>query len=107
MSFFQRNSKRQERSDPKTDPEKKKPDGRTTPTPTSTSTPPARFLHEQVMQERYHDPLKLKASLDSIYGEGNYQVKERANRYILQLPIPIKEGDMAKIEKRIRSHYND
>ncbi|CCF43530.1 hypothetical protein CH063_13205 [Colletotrichum higginsianum] len=77
--------------------------------PKSAPTPKAAnpFPHEQLMRAKYLDQRKLKNSLDSIYGEGKYQVKERASRYILMLPTPMKKDDLAQLEQRVRLHYND
>ncbi|KAI0378688.1 hypothetical protein F5Y04DRAFT_143530 [Hypomontagnella monticulosa] len=47
--------------------------------------------HNVVLKQKYNDPLKLKATLDGIYGKGQYRVTTRANRYILQLPEKLNE----------------
>ncbi len=33
--------------------------------------------HVVVLRQKYNDPLKLKNTLDTLYGEGNYKVKVR------------------------------
>ncbi|KAI1105657.1 hypothetical protein F4804DRAFT_331080 [Jackrogersella minutella] len=62
--------------------------------------------HEVVLKQKYNDPLKLKKSLDGLYGQGKYKVRTKANRYILQLPEKIHEEKKAEIEAAIRFHYN-
>ncbi|KAI1477293.1 hypothetical protein F4774DRAFT_389532 [Daldinia eschscholtzii] len=61
--------------------------------------------HEVVLRQKYNDPLKLKNSLDSMYGQNKYKVRIKANRYILQLPEPPHEGQIAEIERTISFHY--
>ncbi|KAI1489255.1 hypothetical protein F5X96DRAFT_641605 [Biscogniauxia mediterranea] len=63
--------------------------------------------HEVVLRQKYNDPRKLKESLDTMYGQGGYQVKTKANRYILKLPVPLDEGQLAELEKDIGFHYNN
>ncbi|KAI1393170.1 uncharacterized protein F4822DRAFT_383740 [Hypoxylon trugodes] len=62
--------------------------------------------HDIVLKTKYNDPLKLKSSLDSMYGKGKYRVKVRANRYILQLPEQPQRAQIVEIENTIHSHYN-
>lgn len=71
--------------------------------PPSEKEPP----YEVVLRQKYNDPLKLKKSLDEMYGKGKYMVTLRANRYILRLPEPLQDGKRAEIEKQIQFHYND
>ncbi|KAI0012556.1 hypothetical protein F4779DRAFT_40547 [Xylariaceae sp. FL0662B] len=62
--------------------------------------------HETVLRQKYNDPMKLKNLLDNAYGQGRYNVKIKANRYILRLPEPLNEVQLAEMEKQIRFHYN-
>ncbi|OTB02219.1 hypothetical protein M426DRAFT_322795 [Hypoxylon sp. CI-4A] len=62
--------------------------------------------HEVILRQKYNDPLKLKDSLNNLYGEGRYKVKTRANRYILQVPEPMQQAQIAELEAAIRFHYN-
>ncbi|KAG7047264.1 hypothetical protein JMJ77_0010618 [Colletotrichum scovillei] len=104
MSLFRKSWGRGDKSEPKAEPEKSS----TQVTQAATKPGPGSdFPFEEMMRARYHDSAKLKTSLDSIYGQGNYKVKERANRFILMLPKPLKEGELAAIEQRIRVHYSD
>ncbi|OHE98216.1 hypothetical protein CORC01_06413 [Colletotrichum orchidophilum] len=105
MFFLRKGSGRSDKSESKAEPERKSCDQATQ--PASKPRPESEFPCEEVLRARYHNSAKLKTSLDSIYGEGNYKVKERANRFILMLPEPLKKGELAAIEKRIRVHYND
>ncbi|KAK1657697.1 hypothetical protein BDP55DRAFT_421243 [Colletotrichum godetiae] len=108
MSFFRKTLSRGDSPERKAEPENKDTYSCTEATPTTPKPGTGlEFPCEEVMRSRYHDPGKLKKSLDSIYGQGNYKVKEKANRYILILPKPLKKGELAAIEKRIRVHYND
>ncbi|OHW97771.1 hypothetical protein CSPAE12_03533 [Colletotrichum incanum] len=95
MYFFQKASSRTSRPDVLRDGSEKKADGlapaSTLSNPVSTPTSTDPFPHKKVMRAKYIDQSKLKTSLDSIYGEGNYLVKERANRYIIMLPTPMKD----------------
>ncbi|KAI1759184.1 hypothetical protein GGR53DRAFT_471605 [Hypoxylon sp. FL1150] len=59
--------------------------------PNSQPPPQRAAWHEVVLRQKYNDPTRLKASLDSIYGPGRYIVKIKANRYYLQLPEPLLE----------------
>ncbi|KAH7311522.1 hypothetical protein B0I35DRAFT_438242 [Stachybotrys elegans] len=61
---------------------------------------------EQVMRQKYNDPVKLRDYLDETYGPDNYLVKTRSNRWILCLPAPLKAGELDMIEKKVRFHYN-
>ncbi|KAK1458581.1 hypothetical protein CCUS01_09245 [Colletotrichum cuscutae] len=104
MSFFRKSWGRGDKSESKAEPEKSS----TQVTQATTKPGPgSEFPFEERMRARYHDSAKLKTSLDSIYGQGNYKVKERANRFILMLPKPLEKGELAVIEQRIRVHYSD
>ncbi|KAK1714929.1 uncharacterized protein BDZ83DRAFT_62946 [Colletotrichum acutatum] len=104
MSFFRKSSSRGDKPEAKAEPEKTSATAlQTAPKPG----PGSEFPFEERMRARYHDSAKLKTSLDSIYGQGNYKVKERANRFILMLPKPLKKDELAAIEQRIRVHYHD
>ncbi|KAK1633230.1 hypothetical protein BDP81DRAFT_71241 [Colletotrichum phormii] len=108
MSFFRKTLSRGDKPEAKPELEKKDTWSSTETTQTAPKPGPgSEFPCEEVMRARYHDSAKLKTSLDTIYGQGNYKVKERANRFILMLPRPLKKGELAAIEKRIRVHYND
>ncbi|OBR09625.1 hypothetical protein CH63R_08390 [Colletotrichum higginsianum IMI 349063] len=79
--------------------------------PKSAPTPKAAnpFPHEQLMRAKYLDQRKLKNSLDSIYGEGKYQVKVKrsSNFDLFSLTASILKDDLAQLEQRVRLHYND
>ncbi|KAI0600868.1 hypothetical protein F4775DRAFT_509151 [Biscogniauxia sp. FL1348] len=56
----------------------------TSSTPSGRDTPTRRAdWHEVVLRQKYNDPRKLKESLDTMYGQGGYQVKIKANRHKL------------------------
>ncbi|KAI1465107.1 uncharacterized protein F4812DRAFT_132306 [Daldinia caldariorum] len=63
--------------------------------------------HEVVLRQKYNDPLKLKNSLDSMYGQDRYKVRVKSGRYILQLKLqePPPEGQIAELERAISFHY--
>jgi len=60
---------------------------------------------EHVLRKKYTDPMKLKESLDDIYGEGKYRVMEKGGRWILGLSNPMSQEELKEIEKRIYNHY--
>ncbi|KAK3387899.1 hypothetical protein B0H63DRAFT_471130 [Podospora didyma] len=60
---------------------------------------------ENVLPKKYRDPLKLKETLNEIYGEGQYRVKIRGDRFIVALPRPMLEGELEAINKGIYHHY--
>ncbi|KAJ0158577.1 hypothetical protein CTA2_11289 [Colletotrichum tanaceti] len=99
MAFLKKDSSRKNQSEAKEDAGKKAA-GQASPSSVSKSaqTPKAAnpFPHEAVMRATYLNPRKLKRSLDSIYGEGKYQVK-----------LQHFKNDLAQLEQRVRSHYND
>ncbi|UQC73388.1 uncharacterized protein CLUP02_00032 [Colletotrichum lupini] len=123
MSFFRKSWGRGDKSEPKAEPEKSS----TQVTQATTKPGPgSEFPFEERMRARYHDSAKLKTSLDSIYGQGNYKVKVyccyyKTRSFTAGLIYPLVnpqvelneltysglEGELAVIEQRIRVHYSD
>ncbi|KAF5526678.1 hypothetical protein CGCA056_v003907 [Colletotrichum aenigma] len=66
---------------------------------------PTTDWHRETMRTKYHDPVKLKDTLNKMFGEKNYKVIN--NRYILMLSRPPRQGEMEKLEKEAREHYNE
>ncbi|KAE9363919.1 hypothetical protein N431DRAFT_489747 [Stipitochalara longipes BDJ] len=60
---------------------------------------------EHVFRKKYTDPMKLKESLDEIYGQGKYQVIEKGGRWIISLPTPLSEKEIKALEEKIFDHY--
>ncbi|KAJ0274147.1 hypothetical protein COL940_009477 [Colletotrichum noveboracense] len=52
---------------------------------------PTTDWHRETMRTKYHDPVKLKDTLNKMFGENNYKVR----------------GEMEKLEKEAREHYNE
>ncbi|KAJ0337910.1 hypothetical protein COL922a_006223 [Colletotrichum nupharicola] len=50
---------------------------------------PTTDWHRETMRTKYHDPVKLKDTLNKMFGENNYK------------------GEMEKLEKEAREHYNE
>ncbi|KAK3377250.1 hypothetical protein B0T24DRAFT_237276 [Lasiosphaeria ovina] len=63
--------------------------------------------YKNVMKQKYNDPDKLKAYLDTVYGPGNWMVEVRSNnRWMISLTRPWQESEMEEIESNIRVHYD-
>jgi chemotaxis methyl-accepting protein methylase len=63
--------------------------------------------YEQGMRLKYVNPSKLISYLDENYGRGNYHVKTRLDRYILFLPEPLSQLDLAEMEHQVGFHYRN
>lgn len=70
------------------------------PTPTA----PTQW-HNHVLRKKYRDPLKLKQALTAMYGEGNYKIKVRADRWIVAIPREMSNTEMDELESSVYSHY--
>ncbi|KAF4835463.1 hypothetical protein CGCSCA4_v012597 [Colletotrichum siamense] len=68
---------------------------------------PTTDWHRETMRTKYHDPVKLKDTLNKMFGENNYKVRVINNRYILMLSRQPRQGEMEKLEKEAREHYNE
>ncbi|KAJ0280660.1 hypothetical protein CBS470a_008654 [Colletotrichum nupharicola] len=53
---------------------------------------PTTDWHRETMRTKYHDPVKLKDTLNKMFGENNYKPRQ---------------GEMEKLEKEAREHYNE
>ncbi|KAK0614871.1 hypothetical protein B0T17DRAFT_619723 [Bombardia bombarda] len=67
---------------------------------------------EYVLRKKYRDPLKLKESLNYIFGSDQYKLKLTAlpqqikgDRWILSLSRPMLVGELEEIEKDSTQHY--
>ncbi|KAK3486966.1 hypothetical protein B0T13DRAFT_515482 [Neurospora crassa] len=61
--------------------------------------------YDHVLRKKYRDPLKLKQALTAMYGEGNYRIKVRADRWIVTIPKELSNIEMDELENSIYSHY--
>ncbi|KAI0834504.1 hypothetical protein F5Y06DRAFT_156068 [Hypoxylon sp. FL0890] len=57
--------------------------------------------HEMVLEQAYNDPWKLAKHLCCLFGQENYKVEAEANRYVIQIPRPLSEDEIAELEKII------
>ncbi|KAK3684091.1 hypothetical protein B0T22DRAFT_469582 [Podospora appendiculata] len=71
----------------------------------TSSTTIASGWFDHVLRKKYRDPSKFKETLNRIYGEGDYQIKVRRDRWILALRRPMRPGEMEEIEKDTIEHY--
>ncbi|ESA43536.1 hypothetical protein GE21DRAFT_2953 [Neurospora crassa] len=73
---------------------------------TLSQAPPAPVQwYDHVLRKKYRDPLKLKQALTAMYGEGNYRIKVRADRWIVTIPKELSNIEMDELENSIYSHY--
>ncbi|CCC10891.1 hypothetical protein SMACR_04122 [Sordaria macrospora] len=63
------------------------------------------FLHNHVLRKKYRDPLKLKQALTKTFGEGNYKIKVRADRWIVAIPREMSNNEIDELENSVYSHY--
>ncbi|KPM35893.1 hypothetical protein AK830_g10666 [Neonectria ditissima] len=62
---------------------------------------------EQVLRKTYKDPGKLREGLDRLWGQGNYRLRLRNNRYIIRGPWPLNQDELQQLEKDAYQHYDD
>ncbi|EGO56859.1 hypothetical protein NEUTE1DRAFT_84406 [Neurospora tetrasperma FGSC 2508] len=61
--------------------------------------------YDHVLRKKYRDPLKLKQALTAMYGEGNYRIKVRADRWIVTIPKEMSNIEMDELENSVYLHY--
>ncbi|KAH6999509.1 hypothetical protein EDB80DRAFT_724802 [Ilyonectria destructans] len=61
---------------------------------------------EQVLRKAYKDPSKLRQGLDQLWGQGQYTLRLRNNRYIISGPWILNEDEILQLEQCAYQHYD-
>ncbi|KAH7120343.1 hypothetical protein B0J13DRAFT_629221 [Dactylonectria estremocensis] len=61
---------------------------------------------EHVLRKAYKDPSKLRQGLDQLWGQGQYTLKLRNNRYIIAGPWLLNEDELSQLEQSAYQHYD-
>ncbi|KAI0126969.1 hypothetical protein BJ170DRAFT_630636 [Xylariales sp. AK1849] len=61
---------------------------------------------DHMLRKKYRDPVKLKNYLDTVYGEGQYQISIKKDRWIIALPKQMTSAELQELEESLYHHYD-